>query len=273
MFAHHPFDKPEHYPFSLNGPRPAALLVHGYPGTPHEMRPLAQALHAAGWTAAVPLLPGFGPEMTTLAAKTAADWRQAVSRALGDLRREGHTPLILVGNSMGAALSLSVAADTPPDGLILLAPFWKLPGVLWQSLPLLKRLFPQVRPFRLFKPDFNNPNFRKGAANFAPGANLDDPAVRQAIRDFTLPVGMFDEIRRAGLDAAQVAPHVRAPALIIQGRQDPLVRPHFTRRLAARLGGPVTYVEVDALHDLHDAEKPAFAQVRKAVLDFADKIR
>lgn len=273
MFAHNPFDTPEHYPFSLNGPRPAALLVHGYPGTPREMRPLAEALHDSGWTAHALLLPGFGPEMATLSAKTADDWRLAVSRALSDLRRDGHTPLILVGNSMGAALSLSVAAETPPDALILLAPFWKLPGLLWQSLPLMKRLFPQVRPFRLFKPDFNNPDFRKGAANFAPGADLDDPAVRQAIRDFTLPVGMFDEIRKAGLGGTAAAARVRVPTLIIQGRQDPLVRPALTRRLAARLAGPVEWVEVDAQHDLHDPTKAAFPQVRQAVLDFVHRIK
>ncbi len=145
MFAHNPFNKPEHHPFSLNGLRPAVLLVHGYPGTPHEMRPLAEALHTAGWTAHAMLLPGFGPEMEMLSAKAAADWREAVTRSLGELRSSGHAPLILLGNSMGAALSLGAAAETPPNALVLLASLWKLPGALCQSLPVLKRVFPQVR--------------------------------------------------------------------------------------------------------------------------------
>jgi alpha-beta hydrolase superfamily lysophospholipase len=53
------FQGPEHLPFLWPGGQPAALLVHGFPGTPAEMRPLGEALHQAGWTAQGILLPGF----------------------------------------------------------------------------------------------------------------------------------------------------------------------------------------------------------------------
>ena len=37
MLPFTPFTAPEHQDFTLPGGRPAVLLVHGYPGTPHEM--------------------------------------------------------------------------------------------------------------------------------------------------------------------------------------------------------------------------------------------
>ena len=43
-----PFTGPEHQAFILRGGEPAALLIHGFPGTPREMRPLAETLHAQG---------------------------------------------------------------------------------------------------------------------------------------------------------------------------------------------------------------------------------
>ena len=63
------FTEDEHQPFrkSARGAmRGAALLVHGFPGTPADMRPLAASLAAAGWDVDAPLLPGFGPEIITL---------------------------------------------------------------------------------------------------------------------------------------------------------------------------------------------------------------
>ncbi len=55
------FQGEEHQPFHWVAGPPAALLVHGFPGTPAELRPLGQALYEAGWTVSAPLLPGFGP--------------------------------------------------------------------------------------------------------------------------------------------------------------------------------------------------------------------
>ena len=68
-----PFQGDEHQPFHWNGGQPAALLVHGFPGTPAEMRPLGTALHQAGWTVYGPLLPGFGPDIVTLFERDSVD--------------------------------------------------------------------------------------------------------------------------------------------------------------------------------------------------------
>ena len=79
------FGGPEHAPFLLNGGEPAALLVHGFGGTPAEMRGLAEALNRAGWTAQGILLPGFGADMPSLFRRRHAEWTAAVVGAAAEL--------------------------------------------------------------------------------------------------------------------------------------------------------------------------------------------
>lgn len=266
------FEKPEHDSFLLAGTGDrAALLVHGFPGTPAEMRPLAGVLHADGWTAQGILLPGFGRELDTVADKSAADWTNAVIAALHDLRRT-HRRVLLIGHSLGGALALAAAADTPPDGLILLAPFWKLDHVLWNLIPAIRVVFPQIQPFKLVKLDMNDPKFREGAANFMPGVDLDDPAVQAGMKDFAIPTRLFAELRQAGLNGHAAARRLTVRALILQGQADPLVRPPLTRQLAAQMAAPVTYTETPGLHDLIDPAGTGWTAVRRAALEFASTV-
>ena len=265
------FQSPEHQPFYWGGDQAAALLVHGFPGTPAEMRPVGQLFREMGWTVQGLLLPGFGPEIDALADHTHADWVDAVATTLAGLQRHHH-PVIVGGFSLGGALALIAAARQNPDGLLLLAPFWKIKGLLWRALPLFGLVFPVIRPFRLFKPDFSNPEFRRGLANFMPHLDLDDPAVQQGVRDFEIPISILEEVRRVGDGARQASTQVGAPALVIQGSQDRTVRPELTKELVHRLAGPARYEQVPGAHDLTDAGKPAWPGIGRYVREFAREL-
>lgn len=265
------FEKPEHQAFSLPGGPVAALLVHGFPGSPAETRPLGLALQKAGLTVEGMLLPGFGQQIDTLFERRYTEWRAAITDRLRQLKNQ-HPAVLLAGFSMGAALALQACADEKPDALALLAPFWKLEGQLWSLMPFLRLVFPKIRPFRLVKMDFSDPEMRKGMDNFMPGVDLDDPEVQQGMRDFAIPIGIIDEIRKAGLAAWQSAPKANLPTLILQGSADELVKPHLTRQLIQRLPGPIQYTELNAAHDLLDANRPAWPEVEMAVTHFANQI-
>jgi hypothetical protein len=180
------FAGPEHQPFLWEGGQPAALLVHGFPGTPAEMRPLAAVLQQAGWTVQGLLLPGFGPQIATLGERRWEEWLAAINQALADLRRD-HAPLLLIGYSMGAALAIGAAAGQTVDGLILMAPF------VWRESLLQKMaatffgplLTPYFRPFR--QANFADPALRRGLASLLPQLDLDDPAVQAALRQTAIP--------------------------------------------------------------------------------------
>ena len=47
-------------PFLLEGGRVGVLLIHGFTGSPPEMRLIGEYLHQRGFTVAAPLLPGHG---------------------------------------------------------------------------------------------------------------------------------------------------------------------------------------------------------------------
>lgn len=264
----------EHQPFAFDAGKdsPAALLVHGFPGTPAEMRPLGEALHAAGWTAHGVLLPGFGVQIGTLRERRMEDWANHTRHTLKTLQQT-HPQTLIIGWSMGGALSMQISAELQPDGIVMLSPFWRIDHVLWKLLPAIRRVLPTFKPFRLMKIDFNDPETRKGIMTMMPNADLDDPEIRAMVKQFSIPTVLFDQIRRAGKAAEAAAPRLSSPALVIQGKQDALVKPEITQQLIERLPQKPRYLEVDAEHTLPDSSKPAWSQVREAVLEFAAGVR
>lgn len=265
------FQNAEHAAFHWEGGSNAALLIHGYPGTPAEMRPIAELLHDAGWTVNAPLLPGFGSEMETLADKTNEDWLHAIEAEYLSLRGNAKT-MAIVGYSMGGALALQLAAKYPPDALILFAPLYQLDHWLWRTLPLLRIFFPKVRISRFFDLDFDDPNTREGIEKYMPGIDLDDPQVQEEIRNYEIPVAMFNQIRRTGQLAFQAAGNIAAPTIVFQGTHDDLITPSMTQRLVGKIGSHAKYVEVAGMHDLLDTDGAAWTTIWEGLTQFVDSL-
>ena len=264
------FEGNEHFPFTLHAKgESVALLVHGFPGSPAEMLPIAELLQAKGITARGVLLPGFGREIETLPQKKHADWLECVLNELQQLRKD-YAHVILVGNSMGGALSIQAASGSSVDKLILFAPFYKIDLILWEALPFIQFAFPTFKPFRLFKPNFNDPEFQLGFRNFMPNADLHDPVIQQGILDFAVDTRVFAQIRLAGLEAYRLAPQVTSPTLIIQGDRDELVTPKRTRDLANRLKSKVEWFEVSATHNPLRPSEPYWNTIVQHIHAFID---
>jgi carboxylesterase len=265
------FSGEEHRAFTLMGGKPAALFVHGFPGTANDLRGLAEALNADGWTTHNVLLPGFGRDIERLPKHTYRDWLAAVADRLTDLKRR-HAPVMLVGHSMGGALSITAAAQVGVDALVLLAPFYKINSPLWSVLPVVQAVLPSVKPFKLFKPDFSNAEFRDGVSKFVPNFDFDDPQQRAALSELSVPVRVFAQVREAGVRAYANAPKIGVPTLVVQGRRDSLVMPDNTRALMARLRGATQWVEVDGEHEINRPDHASWPEVRQAVARFADVV-
>ena len=263
--------QPRHQPFFWPGSSAAALLIHGFPGTPAEMRPLAELLRPMGWTVQGLLLPGFGAELASGRKHCYEEWLAVIIQASAALRST-HCPVVLVGYSMGAALALSAAALSPPDGLILLAPF--VLEKRWaynMAAGMLGRLSPRyIRPFG--RANFTDPTMRTMLFSLVPDMDSDDLRAQVAIRELVVPVSLLQQVVRAGWQAYLRAPRVQTPTLVVQGQQDETATPWRTRALVARLAGPVRLLEVQAGHRLIGTGNLAWPTVQEAIMGFAARL-
>ncbi len=98
------------------GPRAAekcAVLVHGFADIPEAWRRQGETLAARGWRVIV-------PEISLTA--TAKEWIPHIRAAILEARTTAQH-VELWGHSLGGALAITVAQDTPVDRLVLGAPF------------------------------------------------------------------------------------------------------------------------------------------------------
>ncbi len=258
-----------HQPFVWEGDKDiCAVLVHGFPGTPSEMRPVAEVLHEQGWTVHGLLLPGFGIEINSLADKTYTDWLSAILNVINKYSQQ-YQHVILVGLSMGGALSIQASTSTHLSSLLLLAPFWKVEHILWSMLPALRLIIPNFKPFTLIKPDWQDTDFRNTLSEWLPDTDLDNPDVQAQITQFAIPTGMINQVRIAGNHARQSVPHIKVPTTVIQGRQDELVKPDLTQILVQQMSTDVNYIVVDGDHNLTDTQKPHWDKVKAHIQQYA----
>src|SRR5262249_60755178 len=92
-------------PFELRGDRRGVLLLHGFTGTPFEVRSLGEALHARlGVTVSGPLLAGHGGSARALAATGWRDWEASALSALVELRARCDG-VVVAGLAVGCLLA------------------------------------------------------------------------------------------------------------------------------------------------------------------------
>ena len=264
----HVFDSPRHRAYAVNGGRPGALLIHGFLGTPDEMRPVADLLIEMGWTVSVPLLPGHGADLDTLFDIDRTIWLDTVRAAYGDLAATV-SPCLLIGNSMGAAIAAALAPELNPTGLVLFSPFVRLPlaGPLRALAPVLEYLDIGVRPFRTI--DTDNQELRQSIHELVPDLDLDDADTRATIRRLVVPARVLGRLAALGRLALSAARHISMPTLVLQGRQDDVALPANTRDFVRRFRSTMAYHQLDGGHELTRTSATSWDQVAIRIRCFA----
>ena len=234
----------EHQTYVWPGGQPAALLLHGFPGTPAEVRTLGQVLHEAGWTVQGLFLPGFGTQFDTLGEYRYSAWVASIApgRALASSQSITRAPGRLQdGRGRGNRWP---QPNARPDGLALLAPFSGGIGPMGAMFPLMRRLSRSSSPSACS--NSTSPT-RTCARAWPPSCPVWTWTTRRAAGDpgdHHTPVGL-DEVRlagqasrRAGLDPRA---HVDDPGCAGQGRW-----PQASRQFLDPFSSPVRYREAPA---------------------------
>lgn len=122
---------PASCPYYLPGGEVGCLLIHGFTGTPFELRWLGEHLHQQGYTVYGPRLAGHATNPSDLARIHWHEWYADILAAY-ELLRANCSRVFVIGLSMGGALTLLLSAREPVDGLVTMsAPVvfrdWRLP--------------------------------------------------------------------------------------------------------------------------------------------------
>jgi carboxylesterase len=210
------FDPEVVSPWRIGEGRRGVLLLHGFAGTPPELRRLGEALARSGWRCYGPLLAGHGTTPEELDRTRWQDWAESAQAALAELRATCDEVMV-AGQSGGASLALHLAANDPGIAAVacLATPIW-LGGWKPRALPVLKHLV------RWDHPEDDVDLYRlEGAAELWSY----DRRSLNSIHEFTrLLARVRDEL-----------PSIRAPVLLIHGERDRVIDPANSVEIERRL--------------------------------------
>jgi carboxylesterase len=203
-------------PFDLPGRgTAAALCLHGLTGTPYEVRPLAEALAQAGIRCVGPAHPGHNQTPALLARTTHGEWLDAARASLRALRAR-HSRVFVVGVSLGGLLGLTLAAEEPVDGAVVVG----TPLRFSPALAALVRVLAPVVPYT-----------RKRG-----GSDIREDAARGRHPSYdVMPLASVRELMRLQRIVRSRLAAVRAPILIAHGALDRTARPADARAIHERV--------------------------------------
>ncbi|MHB8325699.1 MAG: alpha/beta hydrolase [Candidatus Dormibacteria bacterium] len=207
-------------PYWLGDGERGVLLLHGFAGTPPEMRNLAEWLAARGFVAYAPLLAGHGTTPEEMAFTGKGDWIRSADQALDELL--GRCRWVgVAGQSMGGTLALHLAATRPEVRAVV-----SQAGMLWlrdrrlHLLPALHRLVPWDVPsgaVDLYYPD----------------------AVRDLHSYGRRPTKAILELVRLGRLVRRELTAIVQPLLVLHGGRDGVVEPANADEILARASSSI----------------------------------
>lgn len=233
--------------FILGDGEVAVLLIHGLTGTPTELRRVAQGLADRGCTVYVPTLAGHCGNNDDLRRTVWSDWYESARRAFVGIRRR-HEQVFVGGLSMGAVMSMHMAAEHPGQiaGLLLYSTTLRYDG--W-NMPFVARFTPlfMAIPFGVHICRFNE----------KPPYGIKNPRLRAIVERqmkdgessnaglLTMSGVSVRELHRLVARVKRRMSLINTPTLVLHSREDDITSRWNADYIERRIGGPVFKVLLD----------------------------
>jgi carboxylesterase len=237
-------------PWSAEGGPHGALVLHGFTGNCGSMRPVAEALHAAGFAIEMPLLPGHGTKVEDLLPTGFDDWYAAAEAALERLQARVDR-VVVVGLSMGGALTCVLAVEHPElAGIACINAATQVNDEIRSTVELM------LSEGNDYIPPVGSDIALEGSTENAYEATPVPPLLT-----------MFDAADRFASRLDQIT----CPTLVLTSRQDHVVPPSDSEFLASKVAGPVEHVWLENSYHVATIDHDG-PEVARRVVEFAQKV-
>ncbi|MEW6242577.1 MAG: alpha/beta fold hydrolase [Chloroflexota bacterium] len=206
-------------PFLFPGNATGCLLIHGFTGTPKEMRWMGEHLHREGYTCLGIRLAGHATDPEDMIRSNWTDWIASVEDGYHLLR--GMTDRVfLIGLSMGGILSLLMSTRLDVKGVIAMSTPYKLPDD-----PRLRHI-EWISKIVAYMPKSDE----------EPGAGwFDKEAFKDHISYPQNPVRSIGQLNQLLGEMRAALPNIHVPVLLIHSKDDKYVLPENMEMIFADL--------------------------------------
>ena len=199
------------------------LLLHGFLGTPYEMRHLAQQLSSAGFSVYAPRYPGHGTAIEEMTRTSVETWYETAREAYLELKAQCRE-VYVAGLSMGSLFTILLAGEFPIPKIVLMSTPTRVIGRGLYLTPLLglfiKVIYTSGSRMKELDRGINNPAERMKHVSYIEG----------------IPPAQVWQLHKMTQRAMKALPHVTSSALVIQSRGDDVISPDSLERILGRIG-------------------------------------
>jgi len=246
-------------PFFLLGDRslPACLLIHGFTGTPKEMRWMGEFLNERGFSCLGVRLTGHATDPEDMIRSNWTDWTVSVEDGYS-LLRSFTDNIFLAGLSMGGVLSLLMVTRLKVKGVVAMSTPYKLPDdPRLRHIDWIAKMIPYMPK-----------------SDEEPGASwFDKEAWKDHVSYPQNPVRSIGQLNRLLGEMRAALPEIDVPVLLIHSRDDKYVPPESMEMIHADLANAPDRTKLYITGSGHVVTRDAARrQVFESALEFIRRV-
>ena len=173
------------------------LLVHGFTGSPHSMRPVAQRFMELGYAVEMPVLTGHATRWQDLRDSTYQQWLDSAERGYRRLANQG-LQVVVIGMSMGGTVATHLSARLPVVGTVLINPYMVDVNPMMRHAGRVSKVLPVLK---------------------AIGSDIAVPGVNEGAYSL-VPTAAVHQLHLLGAETRALIPQLKSPVLYLRSLGD-----------------------------------------------------